>query len=108
MDSQNNRRAEARDQGAYVYIIAPEHAESPVKVGVAALPWSRLADLQCGSPVPLRIVEIFGSEVRAEAVALERLFHQHHAAARLHGEWFDVDAGEANYWLYLETTKDFV
>jgi hypothetical protein len=103
MDSHINNRSFDRDQGAYVYIIAPVAAESPVKIGIATSPWLRLLDLQCGSPVPLRLVEIYGHDRRSDSAALERRFHQHHAAARLHGEWFDVTVDDANYWLFCET-----
>ncbi len=103
MDAILNNRPAVRSQGAYVYIIAPEGRRSPVKVGMATDPWERLADLQCGSPVRLRVVEVFGSDDRRESAKLERRFHQAHAAIRLHGEWFDIEDDEANYWLYCET-----
>ncbi|HYF34538.1 MAG TPA: GIY-YIG nuclease family protein, partial [Prosthecobacter sp.] len=90
-------------QGAYVYIIAPEQAETPCKVGISDKPWARLSALQIGSPVKLRVVEIYEFDSRDDAFRMEKEFHQSYAEWRLHGEWFDINADDANYFLFENT-----
>lgn len=87
----------------YVYIAAPLHGDGLIKVGMSDDPYRRLNDLQSGSPVELRIVEVYGFDTRYEAAILERSFHLAHADARRHGEWFDVDVDEADFWLFHES-----
>ncbi len=60
----------------------------PIKIGVSNNPEGRLASLQTGSPVKLRILGTAAGDQRREA----RL-HRKLAAHRLHGEWF-ADAPE--------------
>ena len=86
----------------FVYIMAPTKAQRPVKVGISNDPWKRLASVQTGSPIKLEVVEIYGCESRDEATALERKFHDHHRAVRLSGEWFNITADDANYWLFCD------
>ncbi|MYX32250.1 MULTISPECIES: GIY-YIG nuclease family protein [unclassified Streptomyces] len=67
----------------WVYLIGSPVVR-PVKIGVSNDPEARLADLQVGSPVPLVLLwEAKGGQ------QLESALHQHFAAHRLHGEWFD-------------------
>lgn len=74
-----------------VYFIATSCLRF-VKVGVAADPHARLAALQTGCPVPLRLIgEILGG--RAEERSLHTLFRAH----RAHGEWFRVEGAVADY-----------
>jgi hypothetical protein len=94
------------DTCVYVYIIAPKETETPVKVGISSDPWKRLSSVQTGSPVELDVVEIYGCDTRDEAVRLERDFHAAHAPTRLSGEWFNLEADEANYWLFCETVPE--
>lgn len=55
----------------------------PVKIGYAANVRARLADLQCGSPVRLRLLKVIDG-----GVPEEQALHRRFAADRLHGEWF--------------------
>jgi hypothetical protein len=87
----------------FVYIVAPTDADGPCKVGISSNPDDRFGSLQTGSPVRLRLVEVYWFESRAEAAAMERQFHESYAARRLHGEWFDVQIDDANYWLFENT-----
>jgi hypothetical protein len=65
----------------YCYFIGGD--EGPVKIGYSALPAIRLKDLQCGSPVQLRILAaVRGGSER------EREYHRRFRGSRAHGEWF--------------------
>lgn len=74
--------SEAPAPTEYVYVI-----QSPlggaVKIGYSRDPQARLADMQVGSPVPLRLVATFRGG-RAE----ERALHEALRGSRSHGEWF--------------------
>lgn len=56
-----------------------------VKIGVSNDPAGRLASLQCGCPLALRIVKTIDGVARTR----EAEIHQQFAAYRVHGEWFD-------------------
>lgn len=60
----------------------------PIKIGMSQNPERRLADLQVGSPVMLRIIGAAAGGQSREAALHRRL-----AKYRLHGEWF-ADAPE--------------
>lgn len=60
----------------------------PIKIGMSQNPERRLADLQVGSPVRLRIIGVAVGGQQREA-ALHRRLAKH----RVHGEWF-ADAPE--------------
>lgn len=84
----------------YIYIVTPNGDEFPCKVGISENPDSRLAQLQCGSPNKLAVRETFWFETRAEALAMERLFHDSYVEWRMNGEWFGITFEQANYWLF--------
>lgn len=74
----------ARPDRRRVYFVQPA-AGGLVKIGVAADVKSRLATLQTGSPVPLRVLAVLpGGGQAAEAELHERFAH-----LRSHGEWFE-------------------
>jgi hypothetical protein len=76
-------REAARPPGPVVYFIQAEGG-GPIKIGVTTgSAETRLASLQTGSPVKLRIVTTTPGDP-----ALERKLHHRFAAHRLHGEWF--------------------
>ncbi len=83
----------------YVYVIAPQDDDSPVKVGVSDNPWYRRLALEAGSPVRLRMVGVVECSDRYTAMELERRYHDHAVTRRLHGEWFDVNCDSAMDWL---------
>lgn len=56
-----------------------------LKIGFARDVADRLAALQLGSPVPLRVV----AYVPGEARKLERWLHLRYKHCRMHGEWFE-------------------
>lgn len=73
--------------GEIVYFVQPVEG-GLVKIGSTFDMKRRLAGLQTGSPVVLRVVAYapgFGSR------ALEKYFHRHFATLRRHGEWFDPE-----------------
>lgn len=55
-----------------------------VKIGFASNPSLRVRDLQCGSPIKLRILATVPG-----LPADERAYHKRFAKHRLHGEWFE-------------------
>lgn len=66
----------------FVYFVAGEIGA--VKIGSARDAEKRLRDLQCGSPIPLRILATVSGGLKVEAE-----YHRRFAAHRLHGEWFE-------------------
>lgn len=91
-----------------IYIISPEGADRPCKVGISENPWARCAGMQTGSPVRLRVREVYPFENRCDAAAMERQFHESHKPRLVHGEWFDIDFDDANYWLFENVLGDDV
>jgi len=72
-----------RGGARWVYVIG--NADSRlVKIGTSRDVAQRLSNLQIGSPSPLHLIMC----VRTNAFA-ERALHEHFAANRRHGEWFD-------------------
>jgi hypothetical protein len=74
---------------SYVYIIGPKKT-GPYKVGHAKSVPKRLAALQTGSPVRLRV---WGAWRCPEGTAreVEQAVHKRLDWARVYGEWFDID-----------------
>lgn len=73
-----------------IYVIGGE--SGAVKVGIAESPERRLADLQMGSPVRLRVLYAGEMSCRRIARRAEALAHHYLKAHREHGEWFNVEA----------------
>jgi hypothetical protein len=74
-------------QATYVYFIRST-TQREIKIGYAANPLTRIRELQCGNPSPLRISAlILGSKVT------ERILHRHWREVRLAGEWFAGEYG---------------
>lgn len=69
----------------HLYVIQASTGE--IKIGKAADPLKRLATLQTGSPVPLKLVRVVDGAGRIEGALHRRLRN-----FRLHGEWFTADA----------------
>ncbi len=78
----------------YLYVIAPRGEGRPVKIGIAAQPNQRLAQLQTGNPETLELVEKFWAGTREQAAYWEMLAHKLFEESRLAGEWFDCTASE--------------
>lgn len=68
-----------------VYFIGGE--EGAIKIGVSIGPLERLATMQMGSPIPLRILAL-----TTGGYAVEREYHARFEDFRSHGEWFHRDA----------------
>lgn len=81
-DIQPGARYVAPRQPATVYFIAGE--TGAVKIGSARDVQKRLVDLQCGSPITLRVLATTGGGQKQE-----REYHRRFASSRLHGEWFE-------------------
>lgn len=84
------RKGATVDQG--VYVIGSQRGMQ--KIGVAARPELRLAQLQTASGLRLEL-HLFVRGAGLDAFELERLAHGHLAARRREGEWFDVTPGQA-------------
>jgi len=66
----------------YVYFIQA-YADGLIKIGFSNDPYKRLAILQCGSPVPLRLIATIAADI-----SLESALHKKFKHLRQHGEWF--------------------
>jgi hypothetical protein len=66
---------------SFVYFVGGD--DGSIKIGEALDPARRLRELQCGSPVLLRILATATGGQRQE-----RAYHDRFHAHRLHGEWF--------------------
>ena len=67
-------------------------AESLIKIGSAADPMKRMAKLQTGSPVLLRMIGSVRCRDAEHARCVERLAHGIFARQRRRGEWFRLSA----------------
>jgi hypothetical protein len=76
-----------------VYVIG--RSEGPVKVGISAYPWGRLATLQIGCPFKLELLHTHKARNRLHALAHEEMFHSVYKEYRMIGEWFELDAEAA-------------
>lgn len=70
----------------YVYAIGAAGHQA-VKIGYAAQPRKRLADLQIGCPLALVLRWAFPAE---SATHVERALHKRFVRQRIRGEWFDL------------------
>jgi hypothetical protein len=77
--------------GSFVYVIEGQAGHH--KIGVSTDPIARLAQLQTGSPVPLRFVYI--GVTSSTGYAIESRAHELLDAYRKQGEWFLVPASIA-------------
>lgn len=68
-----------------IYFIQA-HSGGPVKIGYAANPEKRIAEIQRMSPVELKTLKIIEGDLKQE-----KELHKHFAKFRLHGEWFDLN-----------------
>lgn len=85
----------------YVYVIAcfgkePGENFELCKVGVAKSPGKRLAELQTGSPFYLEIAFQMAFPDRAQAMKVEREFHNRHRRSAEIGEWFRLHYVDAS------------
>lgn len=76
-------KAPRTEKGEWVYFIQAGE-RGPIKIGWAEVVSTRMAQLQCGSPMKLTLlVAIPGGAAR------ERDLHRRFADIRVRGEWFD-------------------
>jgi hypothetical protein len=64
-----------------VYFIGGD--EGAIKIGVSIAPLERLATMQMGCPIPLRILALVEG-----GTGLEKEYHRRFTEDRSHGEWF--------------------
>lgn len=77
---------------SYVYIIqSGPRKGSPIKIGVADNPESRMRELQTGNPETLVLIASIEQPNRMAAYDLESWLHRRFSSARISGEWFDSD-----------------
>ena len=83
-----HQRAERRTplkpkaEGSFVYFIGGD--DGLIKIGRSRNPEARAAELQTGSPVPLRVLASVSGDSRLEAQ-----YHRRFADFRVRGEWFE-------------------
>ena len=65
----------------YTYIV---ESAGLAKIGCTEHPRERGMELQVGAPVPLKLVALF------RGLDFEGQLHEHFAAVRAHGEWFEA------------------
>lgn len=85
----------------FIYVIGSD--TGPQKIGVAANPENRLAQLRCGHPYALTIQASFDLGTETAARLAERAAHHRLKPSRLAGEWFDVPTADA-----IQTVRDIV
>lgn len=83
-------------QEYYVYLIQGERTKF-TKIGISNNPEYRLQSLQLGSPDTLFIHSLLRCQSESNARLVERKLHKRFADARIHGEWFQMDADRV-YW----------
>ena len=76
-----------------VYFIRNDE-QSCVKIGHSREPWTRLTNLQVGSPNPLRMMGMV-----AARISIEPIIHDWHRLLRRQGEWFNDHDGFLSTWL---------
>lgn len=91
-------------RGCYVYVIAESGENGNVKIGIAADPVGRLAQLQTGNPNELSLHRKYLCPTREIAQVAEKLTHERLADHRLNGEWFSCGIDDArmyarHYWI---------
>lgn len=82
----------------YVYIFCYEDGDSvkgPCKIGITKSLASRLAQVQTGSPHKIVFLGSLLLAPRELARDFERGLHEMLSTKRLHGEWFDLEPGQA-------------
>jgi len=92
----------------YVYLLQDVEVSGHIKIGFTNHPKRRLSDFGVTLPFETKVVLILESD---DAVALERALHQHYAAHRKKGEWFDLSAAEVqeirNWDTGMSTPSDY-
>jgi hypothetical protein len=79
--------APARRNPSFVYVAEDSHGR--VKIGVSADPNARLAQLQTGNPLSMRMAYV--AAVKSDnGAGIERAAHETLARHRQSGEWFGV------------------
>jgi hypothetical protein len=76
----------------YVYVIGPEDNSGRAKIGRSDNPFARLAQLQTGSSIPLRIIHACPCRSRTHAATIESQMHNELGHRVLDGcgdEWFN-------------------
>lgn len=92
--------AQAGEQ--YVYIMA---AGDFVKVGRARNITQRISQIQCGCPLEIVPVVMFGSFREKDAGSIERDLHQRMASHKSYGEWFLCDPENAVALLVIRSVS---
>jgi hypothetical protein len=75
----------------YTYLIT--HGGQAVKIGHSHNPKKRIADMQVGSPVHMRVFHAWRL-TKERAVYLERRLHALFKAQHSHGEWYSAPAAD--------------
>lgn len=76
-----------------VYFIRNDD-QACVKIGHSREPWTRLTNLQVGSPNLLRMMGM-----AAAHISIEPIIHDWHRLLRRQGEWFNDQDGSLSAWL---------
>lgn len=78
----------------YVYFIRAFGRDPMVKIGLSKDPGNRLAQLQTGSPVRLKLLGVVECRDGNHALAVEREAHRVFEKQRRRGEWFKLSKGQ--------------
>lgn len=76
-----------------LYIIAPISTLQPVKIGITLTPRKRLCHLQIGNWQKLDIYKLF--RIGDQVYKLEQHLHSYLRSKQITGEWFDIEASDA-------------
>ncbi len=82
---------EPADVPGFVYVVSGSTA---TKIGISRDVERRVAGLSAQNAEPVRLVKSWPTTMRQARIIEERA-HKHFAERRRHGEWFEIEAGEA-------------
>lgn len=83
----------------YLYVLVEKDTSRPIKIGIAEDIDKRLQALQTGNHRELAVLHQYLFHTRRGARRAEELSHAHFASALLRGEWFDVEAADADRFI---------
>jgi hypothetical protein len=80
----------------YVAICPIRRGDAVVKIGISELPFSRLQQINCGSPFPVRIAFFGAVGTKKAALRAERALLVRFKQYKTRGEWFWLKTERGN------------